>query len=223
LKKSSTSRAEERAADSITESIDDALERIADEEGLDAGGLKRIASEISKSIKAELKKEGLVRDDLPEDLQDKLKVIEEINEERKTEKVQKKDTEVFAEKWNNFTTVLKQSYPNAGSHELAEAEKLMYDISHSPEGGVIVDQKNKILRPYPFDYILYQNRDKFNTLLKVMPKGRSGETSNREMVEIDSDEDIDLDPENMTPEKMKKYQDQKVRNKGKDTSVYMVQ
>ncbi len=89
----------------------------------------------------------------------------------------------------------------------------MNEISHSKEGGVVVDEKNAILNPYPLDYLLHKNRDKFSAILKIAKTNKSGETGSREVTDFESStssDDIDLNPETMNPAKFKEFQKRRV-------------
>jgi hypothetical protein len=141
-------------------------------------------------------------------VKERLKLLDKIEDERRIEA----EVTHFNTEWEQLLPVLKRQYPNAGDAELAEAKKIMDEIAHSPEGGIVVNEKQKILKPYGLDYLLFKNSEKFNTLLKLAKGKKSGEGASKEIVEVDDDQEIDLDPENMTPEKFKRSEQQKLKN-----------
>ena len=178
--KSGKSKEEELSA------IQEAAKEIGEELNLDSKGLEKV---LSKAVELAKKEYG---DELPKDLEEKLKLLDEIKEQN----LLVKEEAHFDKEWTGIVPALKKKYPNATDAMLTEAKQLMDDLSHG-----------KKHHKHDLDYILFKNPKKFATILKAAPKNKSGETGKRvkEDAEETSGEEKTLTPiENMTPELMKK-------------------
>ena len=190
------------------EVIDESLKQLSEEFGADPQALTKLYEAFQKKLMKDLESSGVLKQDLPKEIQDKLSLLDQLQSERK----ESSEVQLFNTEWNTLLPDLKKSYPFAGEKEYQTAKELMDTLSHDPKtGGVVIDEKNKVLKPYALDYILFKNKSQFDNLLKLASKKKSGETGSREMVEVDENQEIDLDPETMTPEKWKAYQAKKVR------------
>ncbi len=155
---------------------------------LDSKGLEKV---LSKAVELAKKEYG---DNLPKDLADKLKLLDEVQEQN----LLAKEEAHFNGEWDKVVPTLKKKYPNATDEMLAEAKKVMDDLAHG-----------KKHYKHDLDYILFKNPKKFATILKAAPKNKSGETSKRvkEDAEETGSEEKTLAPiESMTPERMKKME-----------------
>ena len=171
------------------EVIDD-ITALAEKRGLDKEGLAEIAEVLEKSILGKLETTGKLSKDLPTDVQDKLKQLDSILADKKA----RDEADHFEKEWLGVLPDLQKQYPNAKAGELAEAKKILDEISHSKEH-----------HAHDLDYILFKEKNKFETILKVAKNSKSGETSSKQIAD-DSDITLDLNPEEMTPEKAKAYE-----------------
>ncbi len=217
--RSSLTPKEREATEEAEDTLDKTLKQL-EEEGFETGPLKKFGDALVEKITKNLKTQGLSLNDLPEELRDALKNLSKLSEKDKKVEMETADAELFTGKWNDFLPTLSKQYPNATKEMMSEARDLMDEISHSAAGG-IVNEKSQTITPYDFEYILYKNRTKFDTLLKVAKSHKSGETESKtvkteeEYETPEDDSDIDLDPENMDPTKMKKWEERKLKNKDK--------
>lgn len=202
--------AEARSEDSgrTTEEELDDIEEEAKALGED---LKADPNALSKVLRAavSLAKKELGKQAIPKEIQDKLALLD------KYEKDQQAQTELnhFTNEWNGLVDSLKKTYPNATEAQLAEARKEMDKLAHSKEYAYVEGEHEA----YPLDYVLFREKKVFDTLLKVS-KGKSGENSKHIVVAESDDEevdDIDLDPENMTPERMNAYDNMSLKQNSK--------
>ena len=83
------------------------------------------------------------------------KASESTIKELKEELEERKQQESFVGEWSGFVGDIKQAYPKANSDQLAEAQKIMDDLSHSEKF------KDKDL-----DYILFKTKDIFDEIFK---------------------------------------------------------
>jgi len=194
----------------VSEKVREMAKVIADKrkakgDNIDPEGLAEIMQE---TLNLALELSPKEKAELPADIKEKLKLLDRYESETKS----KDEGQLFSTEWDGLTPALKKEFPNAGEAELRQARELMDEIAHSKQGGVIIDAEKRILKPYPLDYLLHKNRDKFVAILKVAKAAKSGEKGGREMVDVeDEDEEIDLNPETMTPEKMKRREKQKLK------------
>lgn len=170
----------------------DEISTLAEKRGLDAEGLAEIISLAQKKVLEDLEKNGKLSNKLSPEVEERLKLLDELQAERKVQA----EVEHFNKEYVAYLPELQKQYPNAKAAELAEAKVVLDELAHSKE-----------FRDKDLDYVVYKNRSKFDALLKVAKHSKSGETSSKQMVD-DTDEEfeIDLDPENMTPEKAKAYE-----------------
>jgi len=172
----------------------DEISQLAEKRGLDPEGLAEIVALTKKEMLAELEQSGKLNKTLPADIQEKLKVLDKVQADMKANEEQVH----FEKEWNTIQTDLQKQFPNAKQGELTEAKKVMDELAHSKE-----------FHKYDLDYILFKNKDKFETILKVAKNSKSAETSSKQIIDYEETEDINLDPEDMTPDKMKAYQKKK--------------
>lgn len=175
----------------VKEAIDE-IETYAEKHQLDASGLKELSQLIEKNLLGKLEKDGKLSKDLPEEITEKLKILDELQAEKKD----KAEKEYFEKEYTKILPEIQKQYPNAKAGELSEAKAVLDELAHSKEW------KDKDL-----DYIIFKNKSKFDTLLKVAKHNKSGETASKQMIDDTEEEsEIDLDPENMTPEKAKAFE-----------------
>ncbi len=205
LQETSTKKEQAETVDEIAE--------LAKRRDLDPEGLKELRDILEKNILDGLEKSGKLNRELPKDIEAKLALLDQIQEE-KNEIVEKAN---FENEWSAFVPTLQKQYPNAKASELAAAKELLDEIAHSEEGGVVVKKATATeqgkIKPYPLDFIIYKNKSKFDTILKVAKGIKSGEDGSKQIEEFNDEDDIDLDPETMDPEKMKRYQKKKYGTK----------
>lgn len=87
----------------------------------------------------------------------------------------------FSREWDSFKPILEKEFPAASKEEIEKAQKLMDKLSHTDGIGgrkFKADDGNEQLDPYPLDYILFKNRDKFEEVMtakrkKGLESGRS--------------------------------------------------
>lgn len=182
-----------------SEVLDEVVRDIADRRNLDAEGLKEILEAAEKRVMKNLEDKGLLKKDLTPDILEKLKLLDTIEAKQKEEAEKLHDQQ----EWLAFLPELQKQFPNASAKEFVDAQKLMDELAHTKE-----------FHDKELDYVLYKNRDKFAAILKVAKGTKAGETSTREIGEEDTGEkkELDLDPENITPEKMKRFQDEMVHS-----------
>lgn len=156
-----------------------AAEELAEELNLDKDGLAKILRKAA----------DLSKNKVSPELEERLKRFEEFEKSQKV----KDDETRFQTEWKDELTSIKRDYPNATDEMLTEAKEEMDKLAHSKEHNT-----------HEMGYILYKNRDKFDKLLKVSPKGKSGEIG-KEIGSNEEDTDVDnVDIEDITPEIMKK-------------------
>lgn len=147
--------------------------------------------------------------DLPQEIKDKLKLIDEIKKDQEkketTDDKLKIEKQYFNDEWSKLLPDLKKQYKNLPDLVVSEAKKLMDELSHTKE-----------FHKYPLDYILFKNSKKFTTILKVAEKQRAAESSKEvdNQTEEESDEPIDI--ENMTPARMKALESKRIGGQMKD-------
>lgn len=186
------------------EQVVDELQAVADKRGLDPEGLSDILELAEKRMMARLEKEGKLNKGIDPETQELLNKVSEEHKEREQEAI-------FTGEWNLIVPELQKQFPNAKANELIEARDLMYELARS-EQGVILNKKGEVVANRDLDYLLFKNRSKFETILKVAKNAKSGETSSKQITEDTGDGDIDLDPETMDPDKMKAYNKRKYGN-----------
>lgn len=193
------------------ETIDE-IKTIAEKRDVDPEGLAEIIAITQKKVVEDLEKSGRLSKDLPEDIQKRLKLLDKFEAENET----KAEAIAFESEFNGILPELKKQYPNAKESELVEAKKILNQLAHSEKGGVVVKKATETtpgkIKPYPLDYLIYKNRSVFDTVLKVAKHSKSGELGGSKQLadDADGDDDIDLNPEDMTPEKMKAHDRKKL-------------
>lgn len=186
-----------------TNTVDDAIKQLATKRNLDAEGLGEIVALVQSKILKDLESKGVLNKDLPKEVQEKLKVLDQI---QKTEN-EKAEVAHFDKEWDSVLPSLQKQFPNATASMIAEAKAELFKIA-----------RTKLFHDKEIDYVVFKSQDKLSALLKVA-KGKKGGEGDSKQIKEDSDkessseEDIDLDPENINPEKMKKYQEKSLRGK----------
>lgn len=173
----------------VADAIDE-ISQIAEKRNLDSEGLAEIIALTEKRILDNLEKTGKLNKDLPADVQDKLKLLDQYKSDLEAKEIEAS----YEREYNAFLPDLQKQYPNAKASELSAAKEKLDELSHSKEW-----------RDKDLDYVVYKNKSIFDTLLKVAKFNKSGETSSKQMNDGEVSEDVDLDPENMTPDKMSNY------------------
>lgn len=167
--------------------VDEELSKLAEELNASPDQINKLLQVFEKRIQKQIGTQSLT----PE-LQE---VLDSVREQKRVAD----EVAHFNKEWDSILPDLRKQYPNASESQLALAKEEMDKLSHSKE-----------FHKYPLDYIVYRQSKKFDTLLKVV-KGRSGEATVRGSEGVNETGEIDLDPENMTPEKMKQHQARRVR------------
>lgn len=125
---------------------------------------------------------------LPKDVEEKLALVDQLKEER-----EKRDAEAaFEAEWQAAAKELKKNYPNATDAMLAEARSELDKLAHS-----------KRHNEHDLDYIVFKNKQTFDTLLNVAGKGSSTEPGKAVSNAADpaaADDESLADFENLTPE-----------------------
>jgi DNA-binding transcriptional regulator YiaG len=199
----------------------------AKDAGVDEEWLKGYTETLLASSKAEI--ESLIKP-LREELDATKKTASDLQAERAAQKLQRTETGIFVQEWGEQLSSLQKEFPNATPELLREAQTLMRTLSTSKEyGGTEYDPSTgKMIgpekAPMPLDYILFREKAKFATILNVK-KGSSGErptTDPAEREDTGKSEDIDLNPENMTPTKWKEHEKRKQAEAGQGEKAEII-
>ena len=183
--------------------VDDALGAVATKHNLDAEGLAEIAKVLESNIMKNLEDSGKLK--VSPEVQNKLDELDRILTERSAQAEQSH----FDGEWTKLVPEIQKQFPNASANELAEAKKVMDELSHTKE-----------FHDKDLDYVLFKNQSKFSTILKLAKGKKAGESPAREVeVQEENEDDIDLDPENIDPEKMGRYQKHKIKSKSGDAEI----
>lgn len=195
--------------------------------------IKKISAAIRQSTIQELKDQGLLVTEKPKpELTDEDR---DALEETKIDVATRREVNSFnTNEWPSILPQLKKEYPNASEALLLQAREAMFNIATSEEGGVVIKKaktnaegivlEQGRVKPYPLSYLLHQNRDKFNAILKVAkgPKsteGGSSEIDNGHQNDGDptgSDDNIEMSLDDQNPETFLKMQKAKLKNSGPD-------
>lgn len=151
---------------------------------------------VAKILKAAGKLFGNKKVELPKEIVEKLKLLDKIESKDK----QDKESTHFNKEWDGLN--LKKLYPNAPQSAIEDAKKLMDELAHSKDH-----------HKHDLDYILFKNKNQFETILKTAAKKKSGEQSKRlgennaEESESETEENM-VNIEDMTPDIMRKREQQ---------------
>ena len=194
--------------------VDDALKAIAEKHNLDPEGLSEITKVLESSIMKSLQEKGKLTVD--PDVKKRLEQLDAILSERR----ESQEIAHFQNEWSGLVPEIQKEFPNAPANLIEEARKLMDNISHSKEG-VILNAKGEVVAVRDLDYLFYKNKEKFAAILKVAKAQKGVENASKDVDIPDEDEnnDIDLDPENIDPEKMARYQKRKLKSPKSDFQV----
>lgn len=182
----------------------DKVKELAEKRQLDPDELKDIITLAKEQMMEDLEKSGKLNKDLPDEIKQRLAKLDQYEADQKAEK----EALQFEGEWNTLLVELEKTYPNAKAAEKNEARKLMDELAHQ-----------KQFHDKDLDYVWYKNRSKFDAILKVAKGSKSGEESSKQLEDHDDEEDIDLDPENMTPEKMAAYDKKKLSGKSDGVEI----
>lgn len=202
--KTATPATKDEATSEVKATVKDLIEKAKDA-GADSEWLANFAETLRGEMKAEFEKEIGPLKALAEKGAD---AASKLDEKAQLAARQKAEANTFGNEWESIMPDLKKAYPNATQELLADARAEMRKLAMSKDyGGESLDGKENVGKtPMPLDYILYKERAKFDTLLKVKV-GRSGENGSRDFSNDDDGEDeVDLSPDTMTPAKLKKYE-----------------
>jgi hypothetical protein len=209
--KSATTTAKPEAKAEVRASVEDLIAR-AKASGADANWLTEFARTIREQMKGEFDKELAP---FKEALEKTGKTATQLEAEKLANDRVKVEASTFNSEWSKFGDDLKKSYPNATEEMLTDAKTEMRRLATSKQyGGESLDgTENKGKQPMPLDYILYKEKQKFDTLLKVKT-GKSGQSGGRDMGDDGDDEDdVDLTPDTMTPAKLKKFEARQAKHR----------
>ena len=160
--------------------------RLGEELGQDPEGLAKVLRSAVELAKKEFGGK------LPKEVEDKLKLLDELTERDK----QVKEATHFEKEWGPVVTALKAKFPSATESMLTEAKKAMDELAHT-----------KKYHRFDLDYILFKEGKKFETILKAAPGNKSGE-SGKTIASKESDGDAPAEDsvkiEDMTPDVMKR-------------------
>lgn len=178
----------------------DAVSKAAKELGEDLGIDQEAAEKILRKAK-----ELSSSNELPEEVQNALKELEDIKKEREVAKA----NEAFNTEWDSVIPELKKQYPGVTDQVLKEAKEKLYKLAHS-----------KGYNDKELDYILFKEKKAFDTILKVSPHNKGGEKSKHlsaQSEDYSSDEAM-VDIDDLTPEIMKQREEKEIYGKkGKST------
>lgn len=214
---------------------EDLIDKLATE--LEAAGqnpetIKKIAKAVRESTIQELRDQGLLVTEKPKEelsAEDR-----EVLDESKIELSTRKEQTAFNNtEWPTILGQLKKEYPNASESLLLQARDEMFKIATSEEGGVVIKKaetdaqgkviKQGVVKPYPLDFLLHQNRPKFDTLLKVAKGPRTSEGGSKDIDNgheddgsPESDDNVSMSLDDQNPETFLKMQKAKLKNAGPD-------
>jgi hypothetical protein len=201
-----------KAKEEIDE-IEKEAEALAAEMGLDNPEMdaKSLAAIIRKTLEiAERRNSGK----LPKELEEKKALLDKLEEDQKIQA----ESASFTNEWNDALPTIKKLFPNAGEAQLAEAKAELDILAHS-----------KDFHTYALEDIVTSPRNlkKFETILKVAPKQKSGETGKTVGAEQDynanTDDDTLEDIEDMTPEMMKRREEREMSGRDSNPKDYRIQ
>ena len=151
---------------------------------------------------------------LPKELESKKALLDKLEEDQKIQA----ETASFTNEWNDALPAIKKLFPNAGDAQLAEAKDALDKLAHS-----------KDFHTYALEDIVTSPRNfkKFETILKVAPKQKSGETGKTVGAEqeynANTDEETLDDMENITPEIMKQREEREMNGRDSNPKDYKIQ
>ena len=195
---------DEADLEEATEEVEASAKELAEELGMDEGQVSKL---LKAAVKLSSKKQAL-----PKEIADKLKTLDELQKQN----LDNKEVAHFNKEWESLD--MKKMYPNAPKSALKEAQELMDSLAHSKDH-----------HKHELDYILFKNKSKFDSLLKVAPKGKSGETTKRigsdKGYEGNDDEENLVDIEDLNPSIMKERENKdldmrRAHAKDKDYRIY---
>lgn len=179
--------------------IEEESNRLAEELGLDGSNLTK--EELAKVLRSAVTLAGKQIDGkLPEDVADKLKLVDQYEKQQKLDAATKR----FDKEWSAALPEVQKIFPNATASMLEEAKEKLDKLAHS-----------KTYSTYALLDIIASpaNRQTFETILKAAAGTRSGETGKDVTIgdEIDDDPEKMINIEDMTPEVMRAREAQDAR------------
>jgi len=196
-----------KPAEQQVDELDAAVKEVAEEMGVDAD------EDLQKLIKTILKVgEKKFGNKMPDDLKDKLSLLDKLQKQDEG----KDEDAHFNNEWKGLVPDLQKAYPNATEAQLAEAKELLDDLAHTQKYS-LYDLADIINAP--------KNKGKFDTILTVVGKGKSGEPSKHigkadDYSPSNDDEETIEDIENLTPDIMKDRD--KARTSGETFKDYKI-
>lgn len=179
--------------DEERDELEDMAKRLGEELGQDSKGLAKVLKAA-----VDLARKELGGKKLPKDLQEKLKLLDKMQEREKEEK----ELSHFNKEWDGLVPALKKRFPGASDSMLAEAKKEMDKLSH-----------DKKYHRYDLDYVLFKEGKKFEALLKAAPGNRSGESGKQIGTGAGDDGDEEetmVNIEDITPEIMRRRENKEI-------------
>lgn len=176
----------------------EAIKAMAEDLGIDAEAAEKLFVHMEKIAAAKAAKE-------PEE------------KETSTEDNEAAEKAHFNSEYDDFADEFSKLYPNATPQMRKEAKQKLYELARSEQYGIVPGKHDA----YPLDYIVTKERKTFDTLLKVAPKDKSGESS-RDMSKDDDFEEIDFTDPTMSPARYQQYQQQRQARRAKATGVKFI-
>jgi len=181
----------------LPDAVKKAAQELAEETGFDEVGVEKLLRKAK-----ELSKENEMPNEVKEKL-DKLDKLEKLLEEQKAQADTIKAKDQFNGEWENFIPKLKKQYPNLSDSMLKEAKDKMDELAHT-----------EAHHTHEIDYILFKNKDIFDTLLKTAPKSKGGEIGKDiHIAELAEEDDRLADIEDLTPEIMRQREKREIYNR----------
>lgn len=164
---------EEPPQKGLDEEIKDAAKALAEELNIEEEGIPGIEKILATAAKLAAK--GQV---LPDDLKDKLALLDEFKKEKdaaKQKDAEKTETQFFEDEWKSLSSTIEQRFPNATQSQKEDAKKLMDKLSHSKKYGNVPGEHPA----YSLDYVLYKESKQFQTIFETAEKKKSAEPATR--------------------------------------------
>lgn len=195
---------DEASPDEIEQAASELRDELGDTDNLDEEGLAKV---LRRAVDI-ARKQGT---ELPEEVQQKLSLLDQISKERE----EQKESQQFTEEFQAYLPELKKQYPNASDAMLEEAKQELDRLAHSKDH-----------HEHDLDYIVYKNKEKFDTLLKAAPNSRSVEQGRRygseASFEQSDSEDAMPEIDELTPEIMEQREQQSINATASSDKDYRV-
>jgi hypothetical protein len=179
---------------------DELVSQMAKELNIQPEHAKKLLDFSSKSILSKLERDGrIITPELKEKLEKLESGKEELDEAKIKQDAERKEIEYYREEWSDFLPNLKKQYKNATPSMLKEAAQEMYKLARSRTYGNVQGEHPA----YPLDFVFFKEKKVFDTLLRVSPKAKSGETGHD--IEGEDNETIDFTDPNLSPAKYQRF------------------